>query len=118
MRACKGAGRTVPQGLRTCNEAVGAAREMKWCGADMPRVRANGAEQGAASGRRSECTATVHAWRTHAREADLPYFLPLSFLHFSSVDHVEVASTNFPATRGDPVEGLVGQGQGRALAIR
>ena len=33
------------------NGAGGAARETEWGGADLPRVQADGAEQGATSGR-------------------------------------------------------------------
>jgi hypothetical protein len=49
--AWKGMGRTVPQGPRACNIASRVAHETKWGGTDLPRVRANGAKQGAASGR-------------------------------------------------------------------
>jgi hypothetical protein len=44
-------GRMVAQGARACNVVGGAARETDWGGADLPRVRPGGAEQGAASGR-------------------------------------------------------------------
>ena len=45
-------GRDGPTGPpHACNGAGGAARETEWGGADLPRVRADGAEQGATSGR-------------------------------------------------------------------